>query len=324
MNNSVRAIVLMSGGLDSMLAARVVQDHGVEVIGVHFATGFCTVQRKRRVARPEEHGTARLRNEALHSAAELEIPIDIIDVSQPYLRVVLNPRHGYGAHMNPCQDCRAFMLERASEQMKTVGAHFVVTGEVVGQRPNSQKRHLLYQTEKESGLQGLLLRPLSAKLLRPTIPEERGWVDRERLYDFSGRGRKQQLLLAEQFGITDFAQPAGGCCQLVEAAYSRRLRDFLAHNPSEAFTQEEAALLSVGRHLRLSDGSKLIIGRHEGENAYLDRARHERHWRIEAAGGGSPVALAYGPLSPESARFAAAVVAGYSTRSGIRAGPSPG
>lgn len=312
MTDRIGALALLSGGLDSTLAAVIVRELGIEVTGIHFATGFCGLQRRRRVARPEEADDPRLRNEALHVAGTLRIPIEIIEVSQEYLPLVLNPKHGYGSHMNPCQDCRAFMLRQAKAHLEEFGARFIVTGEVVGQRPNSQKRHLLYQTERDGGARGLVLRPLSAKLLRPTIPEEEGWVDREKLYAISGRGRKEQIELAEQFGISEYAQPAGGCCLLVEEAFSRRLRDFLAHNPPEALTQERVALLSTGRHLRLPDGTKVIVGRHEGENNFLDRARGPELWRLEAAGGGSPVALVAGPLTPEQTELAAAVVAGYS------------
>ncbi len=312
MENRVRAVALLSGGLDSMLAARIVQEQGIEVQGVHFSTGFCSVQRRRRLARPAELDSPRLRNEALQSAAALHVPIDIIDVAEDYLPVVLNPRHGYGAHMNPCQDCRAFMLKRAKVYMEEIGAQFIVTGEVVGQRPNSQLRHLLRQTERESDLAGYILRPLSARLLDPSIPELEGWVNREALYAISGRGRKEQIKLAKRYAIDEYAQPAGGCCMLVEQAFTRRLRDFLQHNPPEALTQEEVALLSAGRHLRLPDHTKVIVGRHEGENTFLDRARRPDHWRLEAVGGKSPVALVRGPLRDEQVYLTAAIVAGYS------------
>lgn len=312
MSNSCKAVALLSGGLDSMLAARVVQNQGVNVTGVHFSTGFCTIQRRRRVARPADTGSPSLRNEALSSAATLQIPIELIDVADDYLPIVLNPKHGYGSHMNPCQDCRAFMLSRAKRYMDEIGADFIVTGEVVGQRPNSQKRHLLYQVERESRLKGLILRPLSAQLLRPTLAEQMGCVNREELYAIAGRGRKQQIEMAAQFGISEFAQPAGGCCLLVEEAFTRRLQDFLAHNPPEALDQFRVGLLSTGRHLRLPDGTKIIVGRHEGENNFLDRVRRPSQWRLEAAGGGSPVALVDGPLAPEQIEMAAAVVAGYS------------
>jgi tRNA-specific 2-thiouridylase len=171
--------------------------------------------------------------------------------------------------MNPCVDCRVFLLRQAKAWMEQHDHQFIFTGEVLGQRPNSQMRRSLKVVERESGLEGLLLRPLSAKLLEPTIPEERGWVDRERLYAISGRSRKPQIALAEQFGITEYAQPAGGCCFLVDETYARRLQDFLDHEGPEALTTEKAFLLAVGRHLRLPSESKVIVGRHEEENAYI-------------------------------------------------------
>jgi tRNA-specific 2-thiouridylase len=312
MTNSIRAVALLSGGLDSMLAARIVQEQGIEILGVHFATGFCALQRRRRVARPAELNSDRLRNEALHSAAQLHVPVEVIDVADDYLPVVLKPKHGYGAHMNPCQDCRAFMLRRARDYMEEVGAQFIVTGEVVGQRPNSQRRHQLRQIEREAKLEGLILRPLSAKLLDETLPEREGWVDRTKLFGIAGRSRREQLRLAEEFGLDDFAQPAGGCCMLVEEAFTRRLEDFLAHNPAEALNREAIALLSVGRHFRLPDGTKVIAGRHEGENRFLDRVREEGHWRFQTVDQRSPVALVRGPLAPEQVELTAAIVASYS------------
>lgn len=310
----IKAVALVSGGLDSMLAAKIMQMQGIQVLGIHISTGFCTIQKRRRVALPSNIPDPKLRLEALHAAAQVDIPIEIIDVSEQYLPVFLNPKHGYGSHMNPCQDCHAFMLSQAKKYMEQAGASFIITGEVVGQRPNSQKRHLLFQTEKESGLKGLILRPLSAKLLPPSIPEQEGWVDRESLYDISGRGRKVQIELAEKYGFTEYAQPSGGCCLLVDEAFSQRLRDFLAHNPPSALNQDEIALLSVGRHLRLPDGVKVIIGRHEGENYFLDRAKRPGDWRFEAVDAIGPVAVAPGPLTPEQSSNIAGIVAGYTKK----------
>jgi tRNA U34 2-thiouridine synthase MnmA/TrmU len=282
------------------------------VYGVHFTTGFCTIQRQRRVALSSDIPDPKLRLEALHAAAQVNVPIEIIDVADDYLDVVLNPKHGYGSYMNPCQDCRAFMLRQAKKYMEKIGANFIITGEVVGQRPNSQKRHLLFQSEKESGLRGMIVRPLSAQLLPPTIAEEKGWIDRKALYSIAGRGRKIQIELAHQFGIEEYAQPAGGCCMLVTEAFSQRLRDFLAHNQPEALDQETIAFLSIGRHLRLPNGLKVIVGRHEGENNFLDRARRPDQWRFEAETSSSPVALALGPMSDETSLQIASIVAGYS------------
>ena len=157
----------------------------------------------------------------------LGIPLVIIDITDDYIPIVLNPRFGYGSGMNPCVDCRIFLLRQAKVWMEEHEHHFVFTGEVVGQRPKSQMKPSLRTVECESGLEGYLLRPLSAKLLKPTIPEERGWVKREKLYGIRGRGRKEQIAMAEAFGITEYAQPSGGCCYLIHQTYSRRLRDFL-------------------------------------------------------------------------------------------------
>jgi tRNA U34 2-thiouridine synthase MnmA/TrmU len=192
-----------------------------------------------------------------------------IDVFDAYIPVILNPRHGYGSAMNPCTDCRAFLLRQAKSWMEEHDHQFVFTGEVLGQRPNSQMRHSLKLVERESGLEGLLLRPLSAKLLEPTIPEKQGWVDRQKLYGISGRSRKPQIALAEQFGITEYAQPAGGSCFLVDESYSRRLRDFLDREGPEALTSEKAFLLALGRHMRLPSGAKVVVGRHKEENEFI-------------------------------------------------------
>jgi len=192
-----------------------------------------------------------------------------IDASEAYIPAILNARHGYGSAMNPCVDCRIFVLQQARAWMVRNDHHFIFTGEVLGQRPNSQMRPSLKVVERESGLEGFLLRPLSAKLLEPTVPEKRGWVDRDKLYAFQGRSRKPQMALAQRFGIADYPQPAGGGCFLVDPNYSRRLEDFLRHEGAEALTSERAFLLSLGRHLRLPSGRKVIIGRHEAENAYI-------------------------------------------------------
>ena len=260
----IKAVGLLSGGLDSILAVRVLLEQGIEITALHIRTGFSYVERDRAVWRGLAGPSA-----TEQAAAMLEVPLKVIDVSDEYLPVVLNPRYGYGSGMNPCVDCRIFLLRKAKVWMEDHGYHFVFTGEVVGQRPKSQMRPTLKTVEQESGLKGYLLRPLSAKLLEPTVPEERGWVDRERLYGISGRGRKEQIALAERFGITDYPQPSGGCCYLIDKTYSRRLRDFLEHEGAEALTRKRVQLLAVGRHLRLPSGQKLVVGRREQENNYL-------------------------------------------------------
>jgi tRNA-specific 2-thiouridylase len=302
----IKAVGLLSGGLDSTLAVRVMLEQEIEIAALHLRTGFSYFDRNRAVGR----GPARP-SDAERAAAMLGVPLEVIDVSEEYLPLVLHPRYGYGSGMNPCVDCRIFLLRRAKAWMEEHGYHFVFTGEVVGQRPKSQMRPTLGTVERESGLRGYLLRPLSARLLKPTIPEQRGWVDRERLYGISGRGRKAQIALAEQFGITDYPQPSGGCCYLIDQAYSRRLRDFLAHEEAEALTRKRAQLLAVGRHLRLPSGRKVIVGRHKRENEYLESCGVEGVLLTTVDHPG-PTTLVPGRPAREEIEWAARITAGYS------------
>jgi tRNA-specific 2-thiouridylase len=304
----IRAIGMLSGGLDSRLAVRLVQRQGVQVIAVHFYTGFCIANRNRRIGRLNK---ASARHEGLEAGGDLEVPVEIIDISREYMSVVLNPRYGYGSGMNPCVDCRIFMLRRAKEYMDQVNAQFVFTGEVLGQRPKSQHRKQLRIIERESGLEGLLLRPLSAKLFPPTIPEKQGWVDRERLLDISGRSRKEQIALADQMRIGDYPQPSGGCCLLPDPNFSRRLRDFLDHYPKAAVTPEHMALLAVGRHFRLDERVKVIVGRHEGENNYLAFAG-AGEWQFTTVDHPGPTALTVDALDAAHVQKIARLVASYS------------
>ncbi len=304
----IKAVGMLSGGLDSRLALRVIQQQGIEVIALHFYTGFCIANRNRRVGRVEKPSA---RHAALEAGADLGVPVEVIDVAQEYMSVVLNPRYGYGTGMNPCVDCRIFMLQQAKAYMEQVGARFVFTGEVLGQRPKSQHRQQLEIIERESGLQGLLLRPLSARLLPPTIAEKKGWVDRDRLLTIAGRGRKEQIALAEEFNIGDYPQPAGGCCLLPDPNFARRLRDFLAHYPDEMVTPEQMALLAVGRHFRLDERLKVIVGRDEGENNYLTYAGADQ-WQFTTVDCPGPLALTADPLTPSQVEQVASLVASYS------------
>ncbi|RLC91331.1 MAG: hypothetical protein DRI77_13925 [Chloroflexi bacterium] len=302
----IKAVGLFSGGLDSILAVRIVLEQGIEVTALHLRTGFSFAERSL-VTGPSD---------AERAAAMLGVGLEVIDVSAEFLPLVLNPRYGYGSGMNPCVDCRILLLRQARAWMETHDYHFVFTGEVVGQRPKSQKRPMLNTVERESGLRGYLLRPLSAKLLAPTVPEQRGWVDRERLYAISGRGRKEQIRLAERFGITDYPQPSGGCCYLIDQTYSRRLRDFLACEGASALTTGAAQLLAVGRHLRLSSGRKVIVGRRERENEYL-AACGVAGVLLTTVDHPGPTTLMPGgaagnPLTREEIELAARITAGYS------------
>lgn len=304
----IKAIGMLSGGLDSRLAVRLIQRQGIEVVALHFYTGFCIAGPRRWVERIEQPGA---RHEALEAGTHLAVPVEVIDVAREYVAVVLHPRYGYGSGMNPCIDCRIFMLQQAKTYMEQVGAHFVFTGEVLGQRPKSQLRQQLRTVERESGLQGLLLRPLSAQLLPATVPEKRGWVDREQLLALSGRGRKEQIALAERLDVGAYPQPSGGCCLLPDPYFARRLGDFLAHYPEERVTPHQAALLAVGRHFRMGEQVKVIVGRNEGENNYLVHVGTDQ-WQFTTIDQPGPVALTADPLTPAQVDQVASLAASYS------------
>ncbi len=310
MSEPRKAIALISGGLDSMLAARIVQEQGVHVEGINFFTGFCVeghthAIRKRDRNRPK-------RNNALWVAEQLGIKLHIIDVVEPYKDVVLNPRHGYGANLNPCLDCKIFMVSKAYEWLRQHGFDFIVTGEVVGQRPMSQRRDTMPVVARESGAYDLLLRPLCAKNLPPTLPEREGWVDRDKLYAISGRSRKVQQALARQFGITGYAQPAGGCCFLTDANYSAKLRDLWAHRPGRRYELDDLMLLKVGRHLRPRPHFKLIVSREEGETRFLEGYR-KRFAHVRTVSHGGPLTLVEGEgIEDGDLELAARVTARYS------------
>ena len=316
----MKAIGLFSGGLDSILAMRLIRDQGIEVNALHVYTTFSSPspsdesenkESGRTFTNPDKaHEKIRVHPCASVSnmAAQLGIGLTAVDVSENFLEMVRHPRFGYGSGVNPCLDCRITMLRKAKTRMEAVGAQFVFTGEVLGQRPMTQRRDTLCKVERESGLGGLLLRPLSAQLLPPTVPEQEGWVDRARLLDLSGRSRKPQIELARQWGITDYPQPAGGCF-LTDKTLARRIKDVLSH--TGALSKEDLILSKVGRHFRLSDAVKVIVGRWEAENDFLERYAEGR-WTFEVVGVPGPIALAEGVLTPEAIREVAALVARYS------------
>ena len=306
MNKSeqIKAVGMLSGGLDSTLAIRVMLEQDIHVTALHFRTGFSYPRRDRETGE-------RLPTDAERAAELLGVPLEIIEVPEAYIPVVLHPRFGYGSGMNPCVDCRIFLLRQAKAWMEAHGYHFLFTGEVSGQRPKSQMRPTLNTVERESGLEGYLLRPLSAKLLEPTIPEQRGWVDRGKLYAIEGRGRKEQIALAAEFGITEYAQPSGGCCYLIHQTYSRRLRDFLDREGEEALNTAQVQLLAVGLHLRLDSGRKVVVGRHERENDYLESCRVPGVLLTTPDHPG-PITLIPGESTHEEIEQAARITAGYS------------
>lgn len=256
--NPKRAVILLSGGLDSTLAARMMLDQGVELFALHFTSPFCTCGR----------GTGNgCHSQAQIVAGKMGIPIKTVSKGSEYIEIVRNPGHGRGAGMNPCIDCRIFTLKKARAYMEQIGASFLVTGEVVGQRPMSQRFNALRIIERNSGCRGLVLRPLSAKHFEPTIAEREGWVDRERLLDITGRSRREQIRLAEDWEVPDTPCPAGGCL-LTDRTFSRKVKDLFDHCPAPDMT--DILLLKVGRHFRFRDGRKAIVARNEAENRKLE------------------------------------------------------
>ncbi len=304
-----KAVALISGGLDSMLAAKVILDQGIHVEGINFFTGFCVeghthAIRKRDQAKPK-------RNNALWVAERLGIKLHIIDIIEEYKDVVINPRHGYGANLNPCLDCKIFMVGKARQWMMENGFDFIITGEVIGQRPKSQRKDTMPVVARESGADDRLLRPLCARNLPPTLPEREGWVDRERLHGFSGRTRKPQMELAKRLGLEDYAQPAGGCCFLTDENYSRKLADLWRARGEKRYELDDIMLLKVGRHIRPRPHFKLIVAREEGEGRFLQGYKN-RYPHLQTVSHGGPLTLVDGRPSPQDMELAARIVARYS------------
>ena len=307
MNRSIQAVGLVSGGLDSALAVALIRRQGIEVIGLHVAIGYEAAVMRREVA-GEKLG-ALLDEQSRRMSAAFNTRVLVIDRSTEFLEILRRPRHGYGANMNPCIDCHLHMIREARGVMEREGARFVFTGEVLGQRPMSQNRPALDLIERESGLAGLLLRPLSAKLLPATIPEREGWLERDRLLDIEGRSRKRQMELAADLGIVGYESPAGGCL-LTDANYARKVRDRLRHEEGRALSREETLLFSVGRHFRLSPSVKIVVGRREAENDYLERA-WATLWLASPVDVPGPTVLIQGEVTDEDLSIAARYVARY-------------
>jgi len=303
-----KAAALVSGGLDSMLAVRVVQDQGIHVEGLNFYTGFCVEGHTHAIRRQDQ--AKQKRNNALWVADQLGIRLQILDVVEHYKDVVLNPRHGYGANLNPCLDCKVFMVRKAKEWMDAHGYDFLISGEVVGQRPMSQRRETLPIVQDESGIGDLLLRPLSARRLPPTRPEREGWVDRSRLLDFHGRSRKPQMALAAHYGLKDYAQPAGGCCFLTNEQYAVKLADLWQSRGERRYELDDIILLKIGRHLRPAPHFKLIVAREEGEGNFLHGYR-KQHVALRSISHAGPYALIDGTPTEADIVLAARLVARY-------------
>jgi len=310
MQKQIKAISLISGGLDSMLATKLIMDQGVHVEGINFFTGFC-VEGHTHAIRKQQNDKPK-RNNALWVAEQLGIKLHIVDVIEPYKDVLLNPKHGYGQNLNPCLDCKGFMVGQALKWIEENDFDFIITGEVMGQRPMSQRRDTMPVVQRESGAGDLLLRPLCAKKLPPTKPEREGWVQREALLDFHGRSRKPQIALAKQYGIEEYSQPAGGCCFLTDAAYSKKLADLWQWRASRDYDLDDIMLLKVGRHLRPRQNFKMIVSREEGETHFLHGYR-KRFIHMYPTSHGGPLTLLDGDdISDDDLSLAARIIARYS------------
>jgi tRNA-uridine 2-sulfurtransferase len=298
-----KALALLSGGLDSTLAVKVMLDQGIAVEALNFTSPFCTCTSK----------NAGCKSEAVRVAEEFGIPIKVMNKGIEYLEIVRQPRHGYGKGMNPCIDCRIFLLRKAKEYMAECGADFVITGEVLGQRPMSQRRDTLRVIERESGLEGLLLRPLSAKHFKPTIPEQEGWVDREKLLAIQGRSRKDQMQLASDLDVKNYPCPAGGCL-LTELSFVSKIRDVFDH--ADELNLRDFRLLKLGRHFRIGPRTKVLVGRDDAENEVLGHAVQPGEAAIRWIDGGSPLGVVTGHQDEELLATAARILLRYTKGAG--------
>ncbi len=290
----MKAISLFSGGLDSQLAVCIVKRQGIEVEGVNFKSPFFGGDQ-----------------ELAAAANDLGISLKTIDISEEYMDVLRNPQYGYGKNINPCIDCHGFMVKKAGEYMLEIGGSFIITGEVLGQRPMSQNRSALAAVDKLSGFRGLILRPLSAKLLPPTIPEEKGWIDREQLLDISGRSRVRQMELADELGINEYPSPAGGCLLTMEN-FSKRLRYLLQLKPEAG--PHETEILKYGRHFPLNSRGLLVVGRKASENETLLKLAAPEDYLLKVTTHPGPTSLLryFGTPEENDLAWAASITARYS------------
>ncbi len=304
-----KAVALISGGLDSLLAARVMLEQGVHVEGINFFTGFCVEGHTHAIRKKDKSKPKR--NNALWSAEQLGIKLHIIDIVEEYKDVLLNPKHGYGKNMNPCLDCKIFMVNKAKQWAEENNFDFIITGEVIGQRPMSQRKDTMPVISRESGADDRLLRPLCAQNLPETLPEKEGWVQRDKLFGFSGRNRKPQMELAAKYGFEDYAKPAGGCCFLTDENYSAKLVDLWDARGTREYEMDDIMLLKVGRHIRPTAHYKLIVGREDGENKFLQGYKNNfiTFKTMDCPG---PLTLLDGVATDEDLMFAARIAARFS------------
>src|SRR5574341_78069 len=292
-----KAVALISGGLDSILAARIMMDQGFDIVGLYGTSAFS-----------KSYGA----EDATHAARvtrAVGIELRVMDLGQEYIDLIRRPKHGYGKNINPCIDCKIFMLKKAKDVMDEVGAPFVITGEVLGQRPMSQRRDTLHLIERDAEMKGMIIRPLSAKHLPPTRAEQDGIVDREKLLGISGRSRTVQIQIAERYGISGYSTPAGGCL-LTDKNFSEKLKDLFTDKQQVA--QSDIRLLTVGRHFRLDAGVKVVVGRSNKENTELMSLAPHGYHLFMPHGFPGPVALLEGAPTQELKQAVGRLIITYS------------
>lgn len=292
---NVRAISLLSGGLDSLLAIKLLQEQGIGVTGITFESPFFSAENGKK------------------ASVELGIPLIVHDISQEIIALIKSPLHGFGKNLNPCIDCHTLMVRKAGEIAAEKGFDLIATGEVLGERPMSQNRQSLDIVANDSGFAKILLRPLSARLLEPTLPEQKGLVDRARLLAISGRSRKPQMELAAKYGITNYVQPAGGCL-LTDPSFCTRLLELMHKKPD--FNEKDAQLLKVGRHFRLPSGAKFIVGRDKFDNMRIAENARDEHILITSDITPGPTGLLLQSKSNRDIELATRIAASYADHNG--------
>lgn len=289
----MKALALFSGGLDSLLAIKIIKDMGIDVLALHFNIGFVGKNDK---------------SEALKEIlAQIDVPLKVIDIRKQFFdEVLFAPKYGYGKYFNPCIDCHGNMFSHAFSLLESEGANFVISGEVLGQRPKSQRAEALLQVEKLCNAQGLVVRPMSAKLLPITIPEQKGWIDRERLLDIHGRGRERQLKMVEEYGIKNYAKPGGGCL-LTDTSIANKIKDLQSHRE---IVFEDMEMVKYGRYFILPNGGRCVIARNEEENQKLS-FKHPKMSKIELLNCLGPLGLVEKDSSQEDKEMAIALTLTY-------------
>ena len=297
MKKRFKAVALFSGGLDSLISMKLISDQGIDVIALHIETGF-------------GGRDAQAKLEYLYRAVgQVGAELKIVDIKEQFVKEILfDPKYGYGKNFNPCIDCHGNMFRVAARVMEEMGGDFLISGEVLGQRPMSQRAEALAQVVKLSQVDDLILRPMSAKLMAPTLPEREGWVDREKLLGISGRGRETQIAFAAEHGIKEYESPSGGCL-LTDENFSNKIKDFIEN---DAFSVRDIEILKFGRHLRLPDGAKLVIGRNHEENLKLQEAIYEKYKKIEIGELKGPYSMINADASEADIELAIRLVLTYS------------